>query len=953
MVRSYWNGALVLTLAWVGAAGAQQPPSNSPPPGQSSERILTFQEPGKPAERCRVLSAQPLPDGKSLLKVQSLTTGEISTIIDGPGGGTAPKGVVPAPAGTPPPAPRLTAPGSVRQVSGQAPANPTERLKPLPVGSPGAPVPATPSGKAAPTGGADGGEYHMVQEPGRRPMRCRLVRRWKTPQGQYACQMQCVETGEMMTLLEEGPATSMPGAAGAGPQRALSTRIFHWGQYNTSPAGAPLPPGESASQVVLHGMPPAPSTTYQQPVVVERPRRLFGSSRTVVAEGPPCGCGSNPPSVLVQGPGFQGGAGPTVVAEGVVPEAVVVEAGPVPQGPGFGERLRGRVQGLFASRTSGSQVVEGPLVLQAPAPTAQVAQASPSVSPYQVRGGPVPSNAPPMTVAQAPQSTQTSPSVSPYQVRGGPVPAQSQPVTVAQASPSGSPYQIRGGPVADNAAPMTVVQAPQGNGIPPRTVVETPPPSDWRKSWADDPSARPAAKPLPPVQVAQAPAARPLPPPPAPPTPQMLPDPAVVQAPAKPATSLSRPPASVTEAKDTRDPLLRPDSLVSRKVDEKFHVSKSVDPAPRVEAKASPPVSEMPRPGQPAVSPSPLAGKVPLGAQSVLAASNGLDRPIQYVPVPIVTVPEVKRPPVPPVPEIPQAPHPNELYQNAFTPSVPPDGQQQAGMPMMGTQAMGYYPPMMPAQPGMMGQPGMPGYNPMMARYPMQGYNPMMAPRPMPMYGYGPMAPGMYPPAPYGMPMGMYGYPYPPMGMPQVPGRGSVPYAYQGPMPPSPLTPTGQPYPPNYNYGYRPMPAPNWAAQPRNTAMDRPAIPAGMSANQSAANDAIREMLAILKTSSYPSQREWAANNLATFEGRSHPAVVEALLTAAKEDPAASVRSGCVYNLARMQVTSEPVLALLRQLKSDRDPRVRTEAEHALARLSPTPQATEPNPVQPVRAVNP
>jgi hypothetical protein len=231
----------------------------------------------------------------------------------------------------------------------------------------------------------------------------------------------------------------------------------------------------------------------------------------------------------------------------------------------------------------------------------------------------------------------------------------------------------------------------------------------------------------------------------------------------------------------------------------------------------------------------------------------------------------------------------------------------------------------------------------------------------MPMSGYGPPAPGMYPPAPYGMPMGMNNYPYPPMGMPQVPGRGNVPYAYQGPMPPSPLTPTGQPYPYNansygqgYGYGYRPMPVPTWpAAQPRNTAMDRPAAPAGTPANQAAATDAIGEMLAVLKTSSYPSQREWAANNLATFEWRKYPAVVDALVSAAREDPAASVRSGCVYNLARMQVTTEPVLALLQQLKTDSDVRVRTEAERALARLNPAPRTGEQNPVVPVRGVNP
>ncbi len=855
MVRSYWNGALVLTLAWVGAAGAQQQPLSSPP-GQPSERILTLQEPGKPAERVRVLSSQPLPDGKALLKVQSLTTGEFSTIIDGYGGGAAPKTATPAPAPRQlAPAPRqygsaspyggssatpLTtqpAPASVRQASVQAPAKPSAQPQPMPVGNRVVPTPAAQSTSGpAP---ADG-EYLTIQENGKPPMRCRMVRRWQTPEGHHACQLQCVETGEMLTVVAEGPVT--PVSTAAGQQRALNTRIYHWGRYTTPPAGAPVPPGEAIAQAPA---PPAPCTTCEAPVV-ERPRRLFGRLRPAAVEGAPCACDCEP-SAVVAGPGFDARAGSAVVVE---------------QNPRLGERLRNRVQGLFASRSPAAQPVETMQIVEPVGPPKQVVQSAP------------------------------------------------QPAKVAQASPY--------------------------NGIPAQTVV-APPPSDWRKSWTDDPTARTAARPMPSTPVAQAPPPMPAPPPPAP---------VIIQTPARLVTTLPRPPMSVTEVKDSRDPLLRPDNAASRKVDGLFQKS--------AQAKAPPP-AELPRASQTTAASSPLAGKVPLGAQSVLAASNGLDRPIQYVPVPIVTVPEAKRPPLPPVPEIPQAPHPNEPYQNAFTPMIPPDGQApqqagtpgylpQGGSPMMGQRAMGSYPPMMGGYPGMM-----PGYNPMMARYPMPGYNPTMAQPPMPVYGYGPMAPGMVPPAPYGMPMGgMYGYPYPPMGMPQVPGRGVVPFAYQGPMPPNPLTPTGQPYP----YGYRPMPAPVWPAQPRNTAMDRPAVPAGMGAVQSAGNDAIREMLATLKTSSYPSQREWAANNLATFDWRAYPVVVDALLSAAKEDPAASVRSGCVYNLARMQVKTEPVLALLRQLQSDRDPRVRTEAEHALVRLSPTRRA-EPNAIQPVRAVNP
>jgi hypothetical protein len=321
-------------------------------------------------------------------------------------------------------------------------------------------------------------------------------------------------------------------------------------------------------------------------------------------------------------------------------------------------------------------------------------------------------------------------------------------------------------------------------------------------------------------------------------------------------------------------------------------------------------------------------------------------------------VPDSRRMPLPPVPQIPQAPQlNNKLYQNAFTPNVPPDAQQAtpqgylppAGPQMTGGQAMspGYGPGMPPG--GMM-----PAYPPGIApaRYPMPGYGPM------PTSGYGQPGQGVYPPYAqpgYGMPPGMNGYPNPAMGMPmQPPGRGTVPYAYQGPLPPNPFAAAPAPSGSSPGYGQAPV-APNWpAGQPRNVAMDRPAVPAGVSAGQASANGAIQEMVTVLKTATYPSQREWAANNLATFDWRGNPQVVQALVTAAREDPAATVRAGCAYNLGRMRVATEPVLATLEQLKTDRDPRVRSDAEHALARLSaverPGVNAAARNPVQPVRA---
>src|SRR5262249_25545754 len=55
-------------------------------------------------------------------------------------------------------------------------------------------------------------------------------------------------------------------------------------------------------------------------------------------------------------------------------------------------------------------------------------------------------------------------------------------------------------------------------------------------------------------------------------------------------------------------------------------------------------------------------GKTPLGASSVLQAGNP-----RYVPVPIVTLPDRRRPPQPPMAQAPLALHPNQPDLNAFT----------------------------------------------------------------------------------------------------------------------------------------------------------------------------------------------------------------------------------------------------------------------------------------------
>jgi hypothetical protein len=106
----------------------------------------------------------------------------------------------------------------------------------------------------------------------------------------------------------------------------------------------------------------------------------------------------------------------------------------------------------------------------------------------------------------------------------------------------------------------------------------------------------------------------------------------------------------------------------------------------------------------------------------------------------------------------------------------------------------------------------------------------------------------------------------------------------------------------------------------------------------------IQNMLGVLHDSLYPSQREWAVEGLASVDWHANPHVVQALLTAAREDPAPTVRAACVRGLVRMNVNSLTVVNTLQGLRADYDTRVREEAEEALATLSASHSTTSGTP---------
>lgn len=381
--------------------------------------------------------------------------------------------------------------------------------------------------------------------------------------------------------------------------------------------------------------------------------------------------------------------------------------------------------------------------------------------------------------------------------------------------------------------------------------------------------------------------------------------------------------------------------------------SQALQPPSLLDGKTPPPpasvlAAQHAQHGQPAGK-----GIQPLGAKSVLAGYTMPSR-VAYVPVPVATVPEPIRPPSPPPPNMPEPPQPN-AFVNAFSQPVPPAKANPMTQNMMtdpNAAAAAAYPP-----------------NPMLAQGPAPWFYgppaaaPMIAPngRPIAQVNYPNAYAGPLPPNPNGPQAQALPQPIPsammPPGMTQqaliqqammqqaLMQQGLTPHGMQGPQAmmmqlqvPVTLVPMTVPQNGAAPHGVQPAqytPAPQGnaqipAAQPLvNQAMDRRSTPASAVGNP----QEIAQLLQVLRESPYPAQREWAANSLATFDWRLHPEVVQALITSAQQDPAATVRAGCVYGLARMNAASEPVLAALQTLRNDGDNRVRQEVEQALIRL--------------------
>jgi hypothetical protein len=185
---------------------------------------------------------------------------------------------------------------------------------------------------------------------------------------------------------------------------------------------------------------------------------------------------------------------------------------------------------------------------------------------------------------------------------------------------------------------------------------------------------------------------------------------------------------------------------------------------------------------------------------------------------------------------------------------------------------------------------------------------------------------------PHGVPQGMS----PPPG-PYPPPAGNPGMAAQGPRPGMGMGPTLPPAP--YGPSVQIQPTTNPAMQGTQVAMLTPRNPISQAGyNQPApttSNPAVSHNLSTLRDALLPSDREEAAEKLATLDWKTNDVAVQALIQSAKTDPSATVRSICIRSLGKMRVNTMPVVTTIQALTNDGDVRVRTEAQKALAVLAP------------------
>lgn len=826
--------------------------------------FITVDEAGKLAQKCQVLKYWKTADGHNGYQARAVDTGELMTVLEeGParqadkpgevsvrvvptklyryGDSKVPPSDVPAP------------PADAVVLNTPAPAVPS--VEAVGLKTPSAPtVPSTdpattwtaPSTKAVVTtsdSSPSGKEvFVLVEEEGKLAQKCQVLKYWKTGDGNNAYQARAVDTGELMTVQEEGPVTHVdkPDVA---PFQAVAAQVYRYGDSSAPPRGVPAPPADA---VAVNGKEPsAPSakavarTTPSAPVSVPSVPRPTQTARVEVTPSP----ASTP---LTSPYGTSGKAPLPAETTSVSPTA-----------PTMPKAITTAPQ-----VTSSDSKTQHPLLNQ-----------------ILGRSGPEPKKDLSPT---SPQTVQAPPTVPP--------------------TPAGKEVKPQSAPVETVGVKMPAPRSPSGS---------VPTPGDWRKSWG---------------AVEQTSAGK---------TGEDQENPGKGITPytrKEVAVDYQSPPPTAKLA--GMDPLMDPASYTKPGAVEEFNIAEL------------PEVPEIPGlPGVPVQSP---VQPVTNATLPTLPGENRVETPTS-IPLPVLppaipgmgSVRAVASPELANLPEEESPASPTSIPSdapNAFTQMLDPSQQQQlAAMGMV----PGRMPPMMP---GMM--PG--GTQGMMAMQP-----PMLPPTPyngpgqrnsMAMMGAGyPMGhPGMAHPAMVGHGLGS--------GIPQglnnaftqgtttrpIPAdfgqHAMVPNAFIDPTSSGMVPPQLAMAPPAMMYMTPGMP-------PRNQ------VPPQGQLHQtvySASKANLSELAAVIRDSIYPSQREQATEELGKCGADAREEAIEILKSAARKDPAATVRAASIRALVRLNANTPEVMALLQEMTKDKDVRVRHEAGNALAEFgSGTATATD------------
>jgi hypothetical protein len=833
--------------------------------------------------------------------------------------------------------------------------------------SPTAPAPAAQSDQAI-----------TVKEAGKPEQRCRILKVWRTPEGATARQVQALDTGEIMTIVEIGPGGTA-GAVSASPPASsrIVTRIFHWGHNQTAPPGVPAPP--TTGGMVVSTTPAVSGRVVQASGSTSgTPTRPSFSGMPVVSAS---GCSSCTPTFA----GTQTYSGtPVVFAPGcnsgtpTFSGTQTYSGTPVVSAPGCNN---------CTPAFSGTQTYSGTPVVSAPGcnsctPTFSGTQvvSAPYPGPSGTSGGTVvagpctscqqgttvvtgsPTSGSPTTVTSPVNGSSTVVSTSTSTSTQEHVPFwkrwfQREPYTIPTQPPAGMARYTSTTPSQTSLAQVPAKKPDDtttASTTPAKKPVDMPQPTDWRRSWgkADLSQAQAPAKPAtdnaktqtadssktqdnskkPATDKKTVAQQEPV---------KQLPATKPATTPAKPALATNTPkPNTTTSGKeapgsvkgmamdlphaDTKkaDPLNTPDRYGSKqletklkdpaatadakKTDTKKAEAKNTDKTEKTEKKTEVAVADsketkkdtkkktekvVTEESASAPGSSSTHPNLPLGAQSVLAAYEGKPGAVCYLPVPMVTLPAS----VPPGMTQPVEPPVDKLPAEKPKADGAPLNAFTAASSSSSDKSMANA-----FSSGVAEQP----------QAPAMGYSSpgMMMPPPMAMMPGMPMRPGTpgpvaqagYVTGPNGMVVGAYC-------MPGQPGMTSS--------------------------GAYPMPS------------MAPAMPVAEMQN-------VGQLLLTMRDSVYPSYREWAAEALTASGNNQHnPQVVEALVAAAKDDPAATVRATCLRCLVKMHVNTAPAVTTIQGLKSDPDPRVRSAAEQALTSLG-IPQSAE-SPLQPASATAP